>query len=179
MDPPPTSIEAIFIQFENYVSFATAGQDAPTKSTVLRWAYNIIEKTGRFDIACREWRQMDPNTKYWYLFKRHFKATDKDVRCLNTMTHSIHTTNTLLTTTQAALVASEIALARALAQVSLSLASTVASATTISAITPATYVELPRGYCWTHGHTTNNSHTRAQPSRRGPSGRCNLLEGDG
>jgi hypothetical protein len=41
---PPTAIEALFLQFENGVSFATAGKDAPTKPTVLRWAYNIIEK---------------------------------------------------------------------------------------------------------------------------------------
>jgi hypothetical protein len=131
--------------------------------------YNIIEKTGRFDIACREWRQMDTNTKDWPLFKRHFKAAYKDLRSLDTTgttgfhgsVHSVHTTNTLLTTTQAALAASELALTRALSQVSLSSASLAASATNISAITPATSVERPRGYCWTHGHTTNSSHTSA------------------
>jgi hypothetical protein len=166
---PPTFIEALFLQFKNDVYFATAGQDAPTKPTVLRWAYNIIEKTGRFDIACREWRHMDPNTKDWSLFKRHFKAADKDLWCLNTTgtagfhgsVHSVHTTNTLLAATRAALAASELALARALAQVSLSSASTIASAINISATTPATSVEHPRGYCWTHGHTTNSSHTIA------------------
>jgi hypothetical protein len=60
---PPSAIEALFLQLENGVSFATAGKDAPTKPTVLRWAYNNIEQTGCFDIACREWRQMDPNAK--------------------------------------------------------------------------------------------------------------------
>jgi hypothetical protein len=78
---PPTAIEAFFLQFENGVSFATVGQDAPANPMVLRWAYNTIEKTGRFDIACREWHQMDPNAKDWALFKRHFKAADKDLRC--------------------------------------------------------------------------------------------------
>jgi hypothetical protein len=166
---PPTAIEALFLQLQNGVSLATAGQDAPTKPTVLRWAYSIIEKTGLFDIACREWRQMDPNTKYWPLFKIYVKATDKDLWHLNTTVtasfhgsaHSVHTTNTLLTTTQATLAASELALARVLAQVSLSSASTAASDTNISTITPATSVERPRGYCWTHGHTTNSSHTSA------------------
>jgi hypothetical protein len=166
---PPTAIEALFPQFENGVSFATAGQDAPAKPTILRWAYNIIEKTGLFDIACREWRQMDPNTKDWSLFKSYFKAADKDLWRLNTtgttgfhgLAHSVHTTNTLLAITQAALAASELALAKALAQVSLSSASTAASATNISAIMPTTSVERPRGYCWTHGHTTNSSHTSA------------------
>jgi hypothetical protein len=71
---PPTSVGALFLQFENGVPFATAGQDTPAKPTVLRWAYSIIEKTGRFNIACREWHQMDPNIKDWPLFKRHFKA---------------------------------------------------------------------------------------------------------
>jgi hypothetical protein len=81
---PPNAIEALFLQFKNGFSFATAGQDTPITPTVLRWAYNIIEKTGRFDIACCEWRQMDPNTKDWSLFKRHFKAADKDLRRLDT-----------------------------------------------------------------------------------------------
>jgi hypothetical protein len=124
---------------------------------------------GRFDIACREWRQMDPNTKDWSLFKRHFKAADKDLRRLDTtgtavfhgVAHSVHTTHTLVTTTQAALAASELALARALAQVSLSSDATAASAANISAVTPTTSGERPRGYCWTHDHTTNSSHASA------------------
>jgi hypothetical protein len=166
---PTTGIVALFLQFENGIAFTTSGQDTPTKPTILRWAYNIIEKTGRFYIACRECLQMDPNTKDWPLFKRHFKAADKDLRRLNTTgttnfhgsAHSMHTTNTLITTTQAALAASELALARALVQVSLSSASTATSAAKISSITPATYVKRPHGYSWTHGHTTNSSHSSA------------------
>jgi hypothetical protein len=172
---PPTAIEALFLQLEDGVSFATSGHDAPTKPTVLRWAYNNIEKTGRFDIACREWRQMDSSAKDWLTFKRHFKAADKDLRRMDTTgsagyhgsAHSIQTASTLLTTTQAALAASEQALARALAQVSLSSGSTNASAANISAITPATSGERPRGYCWTHGHTTNSNHTSATCNYRG------------
>jgi hypothetical protein len=128
-----------------------------------------MEQTGRFDIACREWRQMDPRAKDWSVFKRHFKAADKDLRRMDTTgtaglhgsAHSVLTTITLLTTTQAALAASELALARALAQVSLSSGSTAASATNISAITPASSGARLRVYCCTHGHTTNSSHTSA------------------
>jgi hypothetical protein len=124
---------------------------------------------------------MDPSTKYWSMFKRHFKAADKDLRRMDTTgtagfhgsAHSVHTTSTLLTTTQAALAASELALARALAraraltQVSLSSGSTAASAANISAITPASLGARPRGYCWTHGHTTNSIHTRSTCNHRG------------
>jgi hypothetical protein len=164
---PPTAIKALFLQFENGLSFATAGQDAPTKPTVLRWASIIIKQTGRFDIACREWRQMDPSAKDWSLFKRHFKAADKDLRRLDTTgtagyhnsAHSVQITSTLLMTTQAALAARELDLTRALDQVSLSSGSTAASAANTLAITPTASGELPRGYCCTHGHTTNSSHT--------------------
>jgi hypothetical protein len=166
---PPTAIEALFLQLENSVSFATADQDAPAKPTILRWAYNNIEQTGRFDIACREWRHMAPSAKDWPVFKRHFKAADKDLRHMDTTgtagfqgsahsvlnttgtagfhgsVHSAHTTSTLLTTTQAALAVSELALARALAQVSLSSSSTATSATNISAITPASSGTRRRG----------------------------------
>jgi hypothetical protein len=128
-------------------------------------------------IACCEWRPMDRSVKDWPLFKRHFKAAEKDLRRLETTgtagyhnsTHSVQTTSTLLTTTQAALAASELDLARALAQVSLSSGSTAASAANISAITPATSGERPRGYCWTHGHITNSSHTSTTCNHPGDS----------
>jgi hypothetical protein len=172
---PPTAIEALFLQLKNRVSFATAVKDAPTKPTVLRWAYNNIEKTGRFDIACREWHQMDPSAKEWSVFKRNFEAADKDLRRMNTTgtagfhgsAHSVQTMSTLLTTTQATLAASELALARALAQVSLSFVSTAALVANISAITPVSSGARPRGYCWTRGHTTNSSHTSATCNHRG------------
>jgi hypothetical protein len=131
--------------------------------------YNISEKTGKFYIACREWCQIDCNTKDWPFFKMHLKAAHKDLRRLDTTgtagfhgsAHSIHTTKYILITTQATLATSELALARALAQVSLSSTSYAASATNISTITNVTSVECPRGYFWTHGHTTNHSHTSA------------------
>jgi hypothetical protein len=133
---------------------------------------------------------MDPSAKDWSVFKRHFKAADKDLRRMDTTgtagfhgsAHSVldttgttgfhgsansaQTTNTLLSTTQAALAASELALARALSQVSLSSSSAAASATNISAITPASSGTRHRGYCWTHGHTTNISHTSTTCNRR-------------
>jgi hypothetical protein len=48
---PPTAIESLFVQ----ISFAIKGQYEPTKPTILRWAYEIISHTGRFEIACRAW----------------------------------------------------------------------------------------------------------------------------
>jgi hypothetical protein len=112
---------------------------------------------------------MDPRAKEWSLFNRHFKAADKDLRRMDTTgtagfhgsAHSVQTKSTLITTTQDALASSELALARALSQVSLSSGSTAASAANISAITPASSDARLLDYCWTHGHTTNSSHTSA------------------
>jgi hypothetical protein len=125
---------------------------------------------------------MDPNAKEWSIFKRHFKAADKDLRCLDTTgttgfhssAYSVQSTITLLTTAQVALAVSELALARALTQVSLSSGSTAASAAIISAITPATSGERPRGYCWTHGHTTNSSHASATCNHPGEGYQANV-----
>jgi hypothetical protein len=46
---PPTSIKSLFVQIEDGVSFSTEGNNEPTKSTTLRWAYGIVAKTGRYD----------------------------------------------------------------------------------------------------------------------------------
>jgi hypothetical protein len=50
---PPTAIESLLVQIEDGVAFAVEGLDEPTNPTVLRWAYEIISLTGRFDISCR------------------------------------------------------------------------------------------------------------------------------
>jgi hypothetical protein len=121
---PPTAIESLFVQIEDGVAFTAEGPDEPTKPTTLRWAYNIVARTGRYDITCREWRQLHPDTstKNWAKFKTHFKAADRDMRNQDTTGttgyHGAHAatnaaTNTaaLLATAQAVLAASEIKLA--------------------------------------------------------------------
>jgi hypothetical protein len=128
----PIVIKSLFMQIKDGVAFAAEGLDEPTKPTILRWAYDIVEKTGRYDIACREWHQLNPDasTKNWAKFKTHFKAADRDMRSQDTTgsagyhgahvaTNSATNTAALLATTQAALAASEIKLAQALSQASL------------------------------------------------------------
>jgi hypothetical protein len=171
---PPTAIESLFVQIEDGVAFAAEGLDESTKPTVLRWAYDIVAKTGRYNIACLEWRQFnpDPSTKNWEKFKTHFKAADHDMWSQDTTRssgyHGAHAatnaaTNTaaLLATTQAALAASEIKIAQSLSQASLASSSSRSSnqsiTTGVSAIT--TPDTRPRSYCWTHGHTANLDHS--------------------
>jgi hypothetical protein len=129
---PLTAIESLLVQIEDGVAFAAEGLDEPTKPTVLRWAYDIVAKTGRYDIECRERRQFNPNpkTENWAKFKSHAKAADQEMwsqyttisagyHGANVATNAATNTATLLATTQAALAASEPKLAQALSQASI------------------------------------------------------------
>jgi hypothetical protein len=48
---PLTAIESIFIQIKDRIAFEAEGNDEPT---ILRWAYDIVAKTGCYDLTCRE-----------------------------------------------------------------------------------------------------------------------------
>jgi hypothetical protein len=162
---PPTAIESLFVQIEEDVAFTVKGLDEPTKPTVLRWAYEIISFTGRFDISSREWRHMDTNTKSWALFKSHFKAADRDIRSQATSGTSGYLSAPYAATNYATtreahllarLAASELSLAQSMSTVSIT--PTIDTAANISAITS----DPPRVYCWTHGFCKNISHTSAE-----------------
>jgi hypothetical protein len=129
---PPTEIYVLYVQIEDGVAFTTAGLDPHTKPTGFRWDYNIVEKCGHFDLACREWRQMTTSDQKWSLFKTRFKAADKDLRRGDTTTTTaiyhgdanyvttiaayITTTEPIiLANTQAALAARKLSLSSALA----------------------------------------------------------------
>jgi hypothetical protein len=152
---PPTSIELIFVQIEDGVSFAVESNDEPTKPTIIRWAYDTVAKTGCYDLAFREWRQFDLDKKNWENFKLLFKAADRDMHSQDTTgTAGQHGANaatsdvTLITTTQAALADSEIQLAQALSRASLSSSSRGSNRSTETTTIPDI---CPRAYCWTHG----------------------------
>jgi hypothetical protein len=150
---PPTAIESIFVQIQHGIAFAAKGNDETNKPTILRWAYDIVKKTGRYDLVCREWRQFGANktTKEWVKFKAHFKAADRYMQIQATtgttgyhgdhaVTTDSHAVNaTLLVTTKADLTARDIALAQAMPQASLSSSRasihTVASTTSLSTLT--------------------------------------------
>jgi hypothetical protein len=160
---PPTAIESLFVQIEDGVAFTIEGQDEPTKSAILRWAYEIISQTGRFEIACREWLQMDATTKNMGSIQISFQGGRQ--RYAIRGHHRDHmlprapmymTENSAVareTDLLARLAASKQALARALSQASI--APTVNTAANISTITP----NPPRAYCWTHGFCKNINHT--------------------
>jgi hypothetical protein len=88
---PPTPIEALFSQLREGVTYAQAGGEALSNAHVMRIGYNLIQKTGLFELACRDWRLMTaPPTLP--LFQDHFRKADQDRHANGTTTasHGFH-----------------------------------------------------------------------------------------
>jgi hypothetical protein len=77
---PPTPIDKLFTQLDDGIRFATAGNDKPSDPTVIRLGYNLIHKTGLFEIPCRDWRNKPEADKTRANFNLHFRAADQDRR---------------------------------------------------------------------------------------------------
>jgi hypothetical protein len=145
---PPTAIEVLFVQIEAGVAFALSGDDPKSEPVILQMAYNNNAKTGRFDTACHDWRNMPPVDTSWGAFKMHFKTADKDLRLLSTTGSSgyhgaahipTNTDTVLLAAMHTKFMAAEDALDAALTHHNITLtASVTTSATNVSGMTPTT-----------------------------------------
>jgi hypothetical protein len=137
---------------------------------VVRIGYNILNKTGLFELACRDWRLKPSETKTLINFRIHFRTADND-RTANATTgqagYHNNTANILRgpTTTpsipldQAALIEATVN-----ARVASALAAMAVQPTSQTTPTPARTLS----YCWTHGTSTNiqhNSLTCLRPAR--------------
>ena len=144
---PLTPIEALFTQLNTGIRFATAGNDAPSAASVIRIGYNIINATGLFDVACREWRGKDDATKTLATFRRHFRDADQDRRHSTTTAGSAgyHGANAAVPNP---------------APPKSALPPAANSATAVS--TPASRgpdLRPNTSYCWSHGFLKNPKHT--------------------
>eukprot|EP00978_Attheya_sp_CCMP212_P030085 scaffold109528_cov24-Attheya_sp.AAC.1 len=75
----PTPIEDLFEQLRAGAAFATEGGDAPSAPRLVRLlGYNIINKTGLFELGCRDWRNKPPADKTFAQLQVHFKRWDRD-----------------------------------------------------------------------------------------------------
>jgi hypothetical protein len=141
---PPTPIEALFTQLNVGIRFATAGNDAPSAASVIRIGYNLINATGMFDVACREWRGKSDADKTLISFRRHFRDADQDRRHSQTTASSAgyHGANAAITTPSST--------------------NAPAKATPPTTITPTLRgpdLRPNTSYCWSHGFLKNQKHT--------------------
>jgi hypothetical protein len=149
-------VEALFNQLTEGVAFAVAGNEDISHTQVIRIGYNLIQKTGLFELPCREWRQKPAESKSMTAFQTHFRDADQDrMSTATTATVSYHNTanhveqcpTTAPTSTNGTIIAEAVQ-----KQVALALAAMQLNPTT-------TCTAGQRSYCWTHGSTRNLRHT--------------------
>ena len=171
---PPTPIDILFQQLEDGVYFAAAAQEPLVDTAVARLGYNIIVKTGLFTEACRDWCLRQPHRQSFADFQDHFRRMDNYRRITATtsatagyqpaplpaayhVSPSVFPSPTASVSTDNHLLLAEIASLRA--QLALAAISPAPFPPTGRHQTPAT-----RGYCWTHGSSSNVLHTSASCS---------------
>ena len=159
-----------FLQLTRGRQVAADGSEPIALSQVLRISYNLIANTGLFIEACREWRKIRDTDKTMAKFQELFTEAEQDRSSLLTTSsqagyHAGNVKaaipNTPFAPATAVCPPAEHALAMARVQAAAD-ATQAQMATLIAAVKTQTRNRQNNSgtsYCWTHGHTTNSSHT--------------------
>ena len=76
-------LERLWQRVRECHSFALAGGDAITEAFAVRKTLIILEKTGVFADAARDWHKLPPLEQTWTMLQKHFKlANDEHKRLL-------------------------------------------------------------------------------------------------
>jgi hypothetical protein len=158
---PPTPVEALFNQLTEGIAFAAAGDEALSNTQVIRIGYNLISKTGLFELPCHEWRQKSAATKTMNAFQTHFRDADQDrLSTATTATAGYHNSANLIEnspTPAAPTTMTNDELINAAVQKQVAIALAAMQVTPAPAAAPRNTGQ--RSYCWTHGGTRNLRHT--------------------
>ena len=73
-------IEVLFDKIEDGAEFAENASDPYNATQILRIAYNVVYKTGQFNLECDKWTEKDPGEKTWANFKVYFTLSHKRMR---------------------------------------------------------------------------------------------------
>jgi uncharacterized protein YyaL (SSP411 family) len=91
---PPTPIQQLFQQLDKGNQFIIASGQVMDERIIARIGYQIIEKTGLFDLASRDWHYKDEADKTLANFKKHFQKANKDLALTATSSSAgYHTAN--------------------------------------------------------------------------------------
>ena len=161
---PPTPIESLFKQLEDGKRMAALAQEPIVDSQLVRIGQNLILKTGLFPDGCRDWRLKPDAERTWDQFKTHFARHDRDRLETVTSSSAGYANAVQPTLVQAPDGAAFAATALPSGPELLALLSELATlrkAQSPGSNPPARPPSSSRGYCWTHGSTTNNAHSSA------------------
>jgi hypothetical protein len=167
---PPTPIETLFHQLEEGKRMAALANEPIADSQMVRLGQTLLLKTGLFPDGCREWRLKPDADHTWANFKTHFARHDRD---------RIETTTTASAGYAGAVqpILDPVPDGAALAVTALpSGPELIALLTELASLrkaqpgptTPTRTASTARGYCWTHGSTTNSAHTSATCKNKAP-----------
>lgn len=153
---PPTPIEVLFEQLDSALQFATEGKAPIGEANAVRIGYNLVHKTGQFEVASYHWRLRSPADKTLAAFKTYFHRANADLT--TTSSQAGYRAAAAIQPTPAQ--PTELATLTAVVTQLIAAMATNNTTTSRSArnntnnATPATRY---RGYCWTHGvtHSTN------------------------
>ena len=150
-------------------------------SQLAHMGYQIILQTGMFADGCRDWRLLPDANRTWHHFKAHFARQDRDrietATAANTgfggtafsvqaiLPPTANATDTS-TPTAAAVVALPTGAALIALLVELRDLRAAAAAKPLPKAPPTK--ATARGYCWTHGSTTNAAHSSATCKNKAP-----------
>jgi hypothetical protein len=170
---PPASIESLFVQLETGQRFANNANEPIADSHLARMGYAIINQTGLFPDACREWRLLPDALQTWQPFKQHFARHERDRLELATtytsgFTPTAHAICLPIATTEPApndLTINAVTKLPTGPEYA-ALLSELARLRLTATPRPAPPVTIARGYCWTHGSTSNHVHTSATCKNR-------------
>ena len=160
---PPTPIEVLFQQLEDGKRMAALAKEPIADSQLVRLGQTLVLKTGLFPDGCREWRLKADADQTWAAFKTHFARHDRD-RLESATTASAGYAGAVQPVLDpapagAALAVTALPSGPELIALLTELAS-LRKAQSGPTVPPRTG-STARGYCWTHGSTTNSAHSSA------------------
>ena len=175
---PTTPIETLFLQIDDGLDFALAGESPIDNNTAVRITYNILFATGLFELACREWRAKPKQEKTLANLKVFFTIANND-RAATTSTagYHNHAANTTFTTndTLTALLAAHNHLQKTVERLEKAASKPAPTSINPTFQQPSNNGRPPptvKGYCHTHGHTCVHNpakiHTSATCRNPGP-----------
>ena len=174
---PTSPIENLFLQIDDGIAFALAGESPIDDGTAVRIIYKIVLDTGVFELPCRDWRAKPRNEKTLANFKTFFQAANND-RATTTSSAGYHSASAAITPndTLVSLLEAHNKLQKTVEQLAkqhnnaANNKSTAPANATATAPTTSPKSDLPRnlprhrGYCHTHGITLSHNPDRLHTS---------------
>jgi hypothetical protein len=179
---PAVPIETMFKQLEEGQRFAAVALEPIADSQLAYMGYQLVLKTGMFTDGCRDWSMMPDANRTWQHFKTHFARQDRDRLELATAANTgfggnafsiqlpptVPPVDPLLTPQPTASAALALPTGAALVALLVELRNLRLAAAKPPAKAPPGKPTTARGYCWTHGSTSNATHSSSTCKNKAP-----------